>query len=112
MNKNFFIKSILHIKKEAKMEIILSNVPFVMGTQKTVIWRDVSSNILTWDMVFDHVMKISGVPRRYLSIPDYRGKYKYGRESGLGRIDINRYRFVNRNGSYENSALLTINLQY
>lgn len=112
MNKIFFTKSYLHIKKEERMEIILSNVPFVMGTQKTVIWRDVSSNILTWDMVFDYVMEISGIPRRYLSIPDYRGKYKYGRERDLGKIDINRYRFVNRNGTYENSALLTINLQY
>ena len=94
------------------MEIILSNVPFVMGNQKTVIWRDVSSNILTWDMIFNYVSKISGVPRKYLSITDYRGKYKYGRETGIGKIDINKYRFVNKNGTYENSALLTINLQY
>ena len=93
------------------MEIILSNVPFVVGSRRTVIWRDISSNIMAWDAVFNYVMSISGIPRKYLSIVDYRGKRKYGREKDLGNIDLNRYRFINGDGCYENSALLTINLQ-
>tara|TARA_B100001063_G_C16776004_1_gene565401 strand:+ start:5281 stop:5565 length:285 start_codon:yes stop_codon:yes gene_type:complete len=93
------------------MEIILSNVPFVVGSKKTVIWRDISSNIIGWDVVFNYITRISGVPRKYLSIVDYRGKRKYGREKDLGNIDLNRYRFINSKGGYENSALLTINLQ-
>ena len=88
MNKKIFVKSILHIKKEERMEIILSNVPFVVGSRRTVIWRDISCNIMAWDAVFNYLTRISGVPRRYLSIVDYRGKYKYGREKDLGKIDL------------------------
>ena len=89
-------------------DIILSNVLFKNNVKKSIIYRDVDTQNITWDDLFAFMENKKSIPRQFLVAHIYNGKKLLGKSESYPLFDFSKYRLKNENGGYSETAVVNI----
>jgi len=89
-------------------DIILSNVLFKNNVKKSIIYRDVDTQNITWENIFTFMESNNSIPRQFLVAHRHDGKKLLGKSESYPLFDFSKYRLKNVNGGYLKTAVITI----
>ena len=89
-------------------DIILSNVLFKNNVKKSIIYRDIDTQNITWENIFAFMESNNSIPRKFLLVNTHEGKKIAGKSNSYPLFEFSKYRLKNKNGEYLKTAVINI----